>query len=199
MFVPLLATMIAAATPDASQTQEPKKPPPSHALEGETFFSIPMILGADVALTPSETSSGFFWGIRPELLAAWRQRNTVDAPLGLGVGVYAEAVGSAGTAQIFLGGGATIAGYFGHLGVAASGGVDVDWWHATPYPSPVMGLFVGFRTAELKGFDMPFGVRVDYRPPIGPLPSTVIIAAQLDVFVGAGAAFMGAMIAGMLH
>jgi hypothetical protein len=182
MFVPLLATIVAAgAVP-------PEPPPPSHALESTRFFSAPMLFGVDAAIAGSQTSTGFFWGFRPELLAGWRQKG-IEVPYGVGVGGYAEIVGSTGTSQIFLGGGATIAGYFGRLGIAASAGLDVDWYHASPNASPVVGLFIGYRTAEFGTVDIPFGVRVDYRPPLGPLPSTVAVTLQLDLFVGATVAF----------
>ena len=193
MYVPLLAAMLAvAAAPPATK-------PPEKKLESESFFSMPLLFGADAALYPTSTSTGFFWGIRPELIAGWRESHATGAPLGFGLGGYGELVGSTGTSQIFLGGGATVVGYFGPLGVAASAGVDVDWVHATPNASPVFGLFVGFRTAEIGRLDFPFGLRVDYRPSLGDVPTTVIVSAQLDLLVGLGALMAVGLTRGLMH
>lgn len=192
MYVPLLATMLAvASTPAATK--------PENKLESISFFSMPLLFGADAAIHPTTTSTGFFWGLRPELIAGWRESHPSGAPLGFGVGGYGEIVGSTGTSQVWFGGGATVVGYFGYLGVAASAGIDIDWVHAVPNASPVFGLFVGFRTADIGRIDFPFGLRVDYRPSLGDVPTTVIVSAQLDLLVGLGSLVVGGMVHGLMH
>ena len=190
MYAPLLAAILAAAAP----ANDKEKPPPAPKLESNGYFSMPFLFGGDVAYT-TPTSSGFFWGWRPELIAAWREHLPAGsgAPLAVGVGAYGEIVGSTGTSQIFLGAGATVVGYFGRVGLAASAGLDIDWFHATPYTSPVLGAFVGYRTAENGGLDTPFGLRIDVRPALGVLPTTVIISAQLDVIMALGEVLLFAM------
>jgi hypothetical protein len=179
----LVAFLVAPAAL-ADDAPKPKPKPPEPKLEGASFFSMPFLFGVDAALAGTTTSTGFFWGFRPEVVFGWRQKHADGAPLGFGFGPYANIVGSTGTSQVWLGGGGTVVGYFGHLGVAASAGLDADWWHSSPSASPVVGLFVGFRTTELGGLDAPLGLRVDYRPPVGVLPSTVIVSTQLDLLVG---------------
>jgi hypothetical protein len=172
-----------------------KKKKEEPTLEAHGLFSMPLLLGVDTAITDTTTGTGFFCGVRPEYIRAWATRDG----LGFGVGPYIDLAGSTGTSQLWLGGGLTAVGYFGHLGVAASGGIDSDWFHSTPYASPVVGLFVGFRTPVDGGnVDFPFGVRVDLRPSTSALmPTTVIVSAQIDIFVAFTVGFLYAMTAGL--
>lgn len=160
-----------------------------------TKVSVPFLFGVDAAITDTTTSTGFVFGWRPEVTFAW-MHSTESSTLGIGLGPYAETVGSFGTSQIWLGGGASVVGYFGKLGVALSGGLDVDFLHAEPSASPVVGLFVGLRPPNLDGIDIPFGLRVDFRPAVFGLPATVIVAAQLDLVLGLAAAFFSTVMRG---
>jgi hypothetical protein len=185
-----LACVLIMSPAIASADEQPKKPAP---FEPHTQVSIPLLFGVDSALTSPSTSTGFFFGWRPEVIFMWTQRHS----LGFGIGPYVEGAGSFGTHQIWLGGGASVVGYFGSLGVAISGGLDVDFLHADPSASPVVGLFVGYRTQELDGIDLPFGVRVDVRPAVGALPTTIIVSAQLDLALGAVVAFLASVMHGI--
>jgi hypothetical protein len=191
-----LAALVGFAT--AAHAEPDAKP--KVTLEGEGLFSIPFLFGVDAALASPSTSTGFVFGLRPEYIRAWT--SSKDPSFGFGVGPYAEFLGSFGTSQIWLGGGATIVGYFGHLGVAASGGLDVDWFHADAHASPSVGLFVGLRTSDTKldGFDLPFGVRVDVHPSVdAPAPTTVIVSAQLDIATLLVGGFLYAVMRGLSH
>ena len=68
---------------------------------------MPSLSGGDVAFEPTQTSSGFVMGTRPDLVFAWTKRDEKTTTYGFGFGPYAEALGSTGTSQIWLGGGAT--------------------------------------------------------------------------------------------
>jgi len=165
-------------------------------LTSHGFFSLPMLFGVDTALAGNEVGTGFLWGFRPEYVFAWATGE--EHPLGFGIGPYAEFSGSTGTSQIWLGGGATVVGYFGMVAVAASGGLEIDWLHAAPNASPVVGVFVGVRNAGSdECCDFPFGLRVDYHPPLGPLPSVIQVSAQVDWILGLGVGFFGAIVKGM--
>lgn len=171
--------------------------PPDSKLGSARYFSLPLLFGADGAFTHSTTSTGFFWGARPEYVLGWTASHPRGGARGFGVGPYAELAGSTGTSQVWLGGGGTFVGYFGHLGIAASAGLDADWVRAVPDASAVFGLFAGFRTAELGGMDLPFGLRVDFRPAMGDVPTTVIVSAQLDLLLGGGLAMVAAVMPGL--
>ena len=186
----VVSTVVLFATPAFA------KPP---AFEEHAKFSLPLLLGEDTAIAGPVTSTGFVYGVRPELVFAWVAQNLDRAPFAIGVGPYAEAVGSTGTSQVWLGGGASIVGYLRYVGVALSVGLDADWYHAVPNASPVFGLFVGVRTAGFEWpFDFPYGLRVDVRPAFGPLPTTVIISAQLDL-TAPPVGFLYAIARGMSH
>lgn len=105
------------------------------------LFSAPLLFGGDVSVASASTPNGFYFGFRPEILATW----SYDRRLGFGIGPYANAIDSTGTSQVWLGGGLTLAGYFGKLNVALSGGVDCVWLNSVPSAVPVLGGFVGFR------------------------------------------------------
>jgi hypothetical protein len=180
-----VATILVAMAPAVAAADAPK-------------VSLPFLFGVDAALVDPQTSTGFVFGWRPEVIFAWTQPDSAGTSrLGIGVGPYAESVGSFGTHQIWFGGGASVVGYFGKLGVALSGGLDVDFLHAEPSASPVFGLFVGLRPSDLGGVDIPFGIRVDVRPPVFGLPTTIIITAQLDLVLGGVVAFFSAIGNGM--
>ncbi len=190
------AAILALSSSSSSATAEPPHPPKKW-VKSDSFLSLPFVFGVDTALVNNTTTStGFFWGWRPELIFAWVEGGK-DPPLGFGVGPYTEIVGSTGTSQVWLGGGATVVGYIGRVGVAASAGIDSDWVRAVPNASAVFGLFVGFRTAELGGIDLPFGVRVDYRPSMGDVPTTIIVSAQLDLLVGLAAVTLTPLLRGL--
>jgi len=185
----LLPAVAAFLLPSAARADAP----PAKTLESQRFLSLPLLAGVDVADTSPTSSTGFYWGIRPEYVFAWTRPRANTAPLGVGLGPYVEATASTGTSQVWVGGGGTVVGYFGRFGVAASGGVDVDWVRALPSASPVFGLFLGFRTAELSGLDLPFGLRVDVRPGLGIVPTTVIVSAQLDALMALALAMFTAI------
>lgn len=157
---------------------------------------MPLLLGGDVAFEPTETSSGFVIGARPELIFAWTKSDEKTTTYGFGFGPYIEAMGSTGTSQIWLGGGATAVFYRRWFGVALSGGLDCDWLHANPNASPVISLFAGLRPTSLAGVDFPVGLRVDFRPPVGDVPATMIFALQLD-FAGLAVGFFAALTHGL--
>ncbi|HEY2367682.1 MAG TPA: hypothetical protein VGH87_14900 [Polyangiaceae bacterium] len=185
--------------PSVALADDPAPPPPPKPTpvveNAQTKVSFPFLFGVDAALVDPSASTGFVFGWRPELIFAWTRDKR-----GVGFGPYADAMGSFGTHQIWLGGGATIAAYFGALRLALSGGADVDYLHADPSVSPVFGLFVGAGASDLHGFDIPFGLRVDVRPSVGPLPTTIIVAAQLDIVTAftLGALFV-ATLSNILH
>ncbi len=186
--------IVLAMTGIAHADDAPKKKsaPP---LEPYGFFSLPYLFGVDTAIAGSDVGTGFLLGVRPEYIRAWTRE---DTSLGFGFGPYVEFQGSTGTSQVWLGGGASLVGYFGSFGVALSGGLDVDWLHAVPEASPVVGMFIGFRTAwSGTGCDFPFGLRIDYHPPLGPLPSVILVSAQLDLAVAFTVGFLGAMMKGL--
>ncbi len=184
----------------SARAQSDAHPPSKPSLAAEGLFSAPFLFGIDAAIAKAGTSTGFVFGLRPEYVRAWT--SPAHPSLGFGIGGYIEALGSFGTSQIWLGGGGTLVGYFGHLGVALSGGLDADWFHADASASPNVGLFVGFRTADfaIGGVDIPFGVRVDVRPSVdGVVPPTVIVSAQLDVATLLTVGFLAAMTRGLTH
>ncbi|HEY1959834.1 MAG TPA: hypothetical protein VGH28_29695 [Polyangiaceae bacterium] len=175
---------LAVFLPSTALADSPKKRP---AFEEQARFSAPFILGVDAALTSPSTATGFYGGVRPELVFAWSKED-VRSTAGFGFGPYANFGGSTGTSQIWLGGGATAVLYVGIFGVALSGGIDCDWLRAVPNASPVVGLFAGFRPRRIDDIDFPLGLRVDFRPPLGDVPATFIVSAQVDVigFVAVG-------------
>ena len=147
-------------------------------LDLQPAFSAPLLFGGDVSLASGSTPNGFYFGWRPEILATW----TRSRELGFGIGPYANILDSTGTSQVWLGGGLTLNGYFGKLGVAVSGGADCVWLHSVPSAVPVIGGFIGFRMIQEElAFDFPFGVRVDVRPATDVVPLSVAVSAQLDI------------------
>ena len=169
--------LLGLLVPSVASADPPKKKPPG--FEEQMRFSAPFILGVDAALTSPSTATGFYGGVRPELIFSW-SKDDVRTTAGFGFGPYANFGGSTGTSQIWLGGGATAVLYFGIFGVALSGGIDCDWFHAVPNASPVVGLFAGLRPRGVDGIDFPLGLRFDFRPPLGDVPATFIVSAQID-------------------
>jgi hypothetical protein len=187
----LAAALVLIATPAIADDTKPSKPA---YFKERTKVSMPFLFGADVALVDPNASTGFVFGWRPEVIFAF-----LHDEHGFGVGPYIDTVGSFGTHQIWLGGGGTIVGYFGVFGVALSAGLDCDFLHAEPNASPVFGLFAGIRPSDIDATDLPLGLRVDVRPSVGVLPTTIIVSAQLDLIFGTSAAFLGALAKGLSH
>ncbi len=90
-------------------------------IESHVVVSAPLILGVDASLEPTTTSTGAYLGVRPARFCVGLGR------FAFGFGPYASFAASTGTSQVWLGGGGTIVGYFGSLGVALSGGGECDW------------------------------------------------------------------------
>jgi hypothetical protein len=146
-------------------------------LDLQPVFSAPLLFGVDASLASGTTATGFYFGWRPELLATW----TRSRKLGFGIGPYANVIDSTGTSQVWLGGGLSLVGYFGKLGVGISGGADCAWLNSVPSAVPVIGGFVGFRMIQELAFDLPFGVRVDVRPATDVVPLSIAVSAQVDI------------------
>lgn len=132
----------------------------------QDFFSLPFELGAT-----TREDGRFAYGLRPELLVAPRGNH------GFAIGPYAELARS--SADTSLGAGVTVTYLLASkLNLAPSMGMYHRF--AGTETGYAASLFLGHRSPDQSGFDVPLGIRVDYRADFSD-HHEVIVVAQLDV------------------